>query len=157
MKVTVIPIVIGVARFSHQKTDKRTGGLGNKKTSGNHPNYSIIKISQNTEESPGDARRLDVSQTPVKSHHLTLSKEWNNNNYDNNENVESVTNCNKSAQYSHQKIDKRTGGFGNKRTNGDYPNYSIVEIVQNTEKCPGELRWLAIIQTLVEDHQLTLV
>ncbi len=26
-----------------------------------HPNYSIIKIGQNTEKSPGDLRRLDVS------------------------------------------------------------------------------------------------
>ena len=31
-----------------------TGGLGNKRTNGDHPNYSIIKIGQNTEKSPGD-------------------------------------------------------------------------------------------------------
>ena len=30
--------------------------------SGHHPNYSIIKISQNTEKSPRDLRRLAVTQ-----------------------------------------------------------------------------------------------
>ena len=50
--------------------DTGTGGLGNK--SGDHPNYSIIKIGQNTEESPGDLRRVAVTQTPVRTHRLTL-------------------------------------------------------------------------------------
>ena len=31
-----------------------------------------------------------------------------------------------------------TGGLGNKRMCGDCPNYSIVEIDQNTEKSPGD-------------------
>ena len=35
-------------------------------------NYSIIKISQNTEKSPGDLMRLAVTQTPVKNYQLTL-------------------------------------------------------------------------------------
>ena len=50
MKVKVIPIVIG-ARYSHQRIDKGTGGFGYKTTSGDHPNYSIVKISQNTKRS----------------------------------------------------------------------------------------------------------
>ena len=41
-------------------------------SSRDHPNNSIIKIEQNTEKSPGDLRRLAVSQTPVRTHHLTL-------------------------------------------------------------------------------------
>ena len=45
--------------------DNGTGELGNKKTSGNHPNYSMIKIGQNTEKSPGDLRRLAVTQALV--------------------------------------------------------------------------------------------
>ena len=53
--------------YSHQRINKGTGGLGNKKTSGEHPNYCIIDISQNTEKSHGDLRRLAVTQTPVKS------------------------------------------------------------------------------------------
>ena len=45
---------------------KDTGKLINQRTSGGHPDYSIIKIGQNTEKSPGDLRRLAVTQTPVK-------------------------------------------------------------------------------------------
>ena len=35
-------------------------------------NYNIIENGQNTEKSPGDLRRLAVTQTPVKNHQLTL-------------------------------------------------------------------------------------
>ena len=49
-------------------------------------------------------------------------------------------NCSRGAPYNYQKIDKRTGGLRNKRTDGDHLNYSIVEIGQNTEKSPGDLR-----------------
>ena len=34
----------------------------------------------------------------------------------------------------------RIGGLGNNGMGGDYPNYSIVVIGQNTEKSPGDLR-----------------
>ena len=37
-----------------------------------HPNYSITRIGQYTEESPGDMRRLDVAHTPVENYQLTL-------------------------------------------------------------------------------------
>ena len=37
-----------------------------------HPNYYIIENGENTEKSPGDLRRLAVTQTPVKDHQLTL-------------------------------------------------------------------------------------
>ena len=43
MKVTIIPIAVGVLG-SHQKINKRTGGLGNKRTGGDHPNFCIIEI-----------------------------------------------------------------------------------------------------------------
>ena len=58
--------------YSHQMISTRTGGLGNKRTSGDHPNYWIIEISQNTEESPGYLRRLTVPHTPVRNHQLKL-------------------------------------------------------------------------------------
>ena len=48
------------------------GGLGNKWTSRDHPNYSIIEIGLDTEKSPGDLTRHAVSQTPVRIHRLTL-------------------------------------------------------------------------------------
>ena len=60
------------AECSHQKFDRGTGGLGNKRMSGDHPNYSNVEISQNTEKSPGDLRRLPVTQTPVTSHQSML-------------------------------------------------------------------------------------
>ena len=40
--------------------------------SGDHPNFYIIENGQNTEKSPGDLRRLAVSQTQVKDHQLKL-------------------------------------------------------------------------------------
>ena len=54
--------------YSHQ----RIGGLGNKRISGDNPNYNIIDIGQYTEKSPEDLKRLPVTQTPVKDHQLTL-------------------------------------------------------------------------------------
>ena len=41
-------------------------------TSGNHLNYSIVEIDQNTEKSPGDLERLAVTQTPVENSQLML-------------------------------------------------------------------------------------
>ena len=45
----------------------------------------------------------------------------------------------------------------NKRARGDYTNYSIVEIGQNTKKSPSDLNRLAVIHIPAEDHQLTVV
>ena len=46
--------------------------LTKKRTSENHPYYSIIKIDQNNEKSPGDLRRLAVTQTSKENHQLIL-------------------------------------------------------------------------------------
>ena len=59
-------------RSSHRRINKRTGRLENKRTRGDHPNYYIIEIGQNTEKSPGNLKRLAVTQTPIKDHQLTL-------------------------------------------------------------------------------------
>ena len=48
------------------------------------------------------------------------------------------TNCNLRTRYSHQKIVKGTGGLGNKRASRDYQDDSIIKIVQNTKKSPGD-------------------
>ena len=60
-------MIIIIIWYNHQKIIKGTGGqgLGNKRTSGDHPNYYII-------ESSGDLSRLAVTQTPVKDRQLTL-------------------------------------------------------------------------------------
>ena len=60
------------SRYSHQRVGTGSGGLGNKKTSGDHVNYSIIENGPKTQKSPGDGRRLVVTQTPVRNHQLTL-------------------------------------------------------------------------------------
>ena len=65
MQVTIIPIVIGTF-------GTWTEGLGIWRSSGDHPNDSIIENSQNTEKSPGDLRRLAVTQTPVRNQQLML-------------------------------------------------------------------------------------
>ena len=67
------------------------------------------------------------------------------------------TNCNWCSWFSHQRIDTRTGKLGKNRTNGNHPNYRIIEIGQNTEKSPGDLRRHAVSQTSVKDHQLALM
>ena len=46
---------------------------------------------------------------------------------------------------------------GSWRPSGDHPNNSIVENGQNTEKSAGDLKRLAVTQSLVKDHQLTLM
>ena len=58
--------------YSHQLTNTRTGVLGNKRTSGDHPNYLIIEIGHNTEKSPGDMGILIVTETLEKDNQLTL-------------------------------------------------------------------------------------
>ena len=51
---------------------KGTGRVGNWRTDWDHPNYNIIEIGQNTEKSPGDLWRLDVTKSPVNNLQLTL-------------------------------------------------------------------------------------
>ena len=42
--------------YSHKRNDKGIGGLGNKRSIGDHPKNSNIKIGQNTRKSPGNLR-----------------------------------------------------------------------------------------------------
>ena len=55
-----------------KRIGKGTRRFENQRTSGDHPDYSIIKIGQNTEKSPGNLRRLAVPQTPLKNNQLML-------------------------------------------------------------------------------------
>ena len=65
MKVTIIPLVIDAFGCVTKGLLKGPGELGSWRTSGDHPNYSIIENGQNTEKSPGDLRRL-----------LSLKHQW---------------------------------------------------------------------------------
>ena len=68
MKVMAIPIVIGALGTFTKGFIQGHGGLGNKRNSGDCPNYSIVEIGQNTVKCPGDLRRFAVTQSPVKDH-----------------------------------------------------------------------------------------
>ena len=72
MKVTVIPIVIGAFGTVTKGIIKGPGGFGSWRPSGDHPNNSVIENGQNTEKSPGNLRRLAVTQSPVKDHQMSL-------------------------------------------------------------------------------------
>ena len=65
MKVTVIPRVIDALGTVTERLEIR-------RVSGNYPNYSTIKIGQNTQKSPVDLKKLAVTQISVKNHQLTL-------------------------------------------------------------------------------------
>ena len=41
----------------------------------------------------------------------------------------------------------------NRRMNRDHPSYCMVEIGQNTEKSPGDLRRIAVTQTSMKNYQ----
>ena len=107
---------------------KGLGRLGNKRTSRDHPDYSIIKIGQNTEKSPADSRRLAVIHTPAKkpsgiagmknSQRSKIvrklkkpKKRWNM----------------KVTRNGSQVIGKETGRIENQK-NWDHIHYSIVKI-----------------------------
>ena len=70
---------------------------------------------------------------------------------------DNYTNCNWCVWNSNSGITKGTRGLGGGRTSGDHPNDSIVENCQNTKKSPGDLRRLAVSQTSVKNHRLSLM
>ena len=72
MKMTVILVVIGALGIVSKGLGTGFGGLGNKRAREDHSNYSIVEMGQNTEKSPGDLRRLAITQTPVKDRQLQL-------------------------------------------------------------------------------------
>ena len=65
MKVTFISIAIGALGKVTERIIKGTGGLGNKRTSGDYPNYDITEISQNTEKSPRDLQSLKLQRKTI--------------------------------------------------------------------------------------------
>ena len=66
--MTIIPIEIGAFATVTRGLLK---GLEDLEIKG-RMDYHIIENSQNTEKSPGDLRRLVITQTPVKDHQLKL-------------------------------------------------------------------------------------
>ena len=66
--IVIIIIIIIIIIITHGSPN-----LGQKtRPYNNQQKKSIIENGQNTDKSPGDLRRLAVTQTPVKNHQLTL-------------------------------------------------------------------------------------
>ena len=84
IKVMVIPIVTGALDTFTKGLIQRLEDLEISGQVETIQTPAFIQISQNTEESPGDLRRLAVTQIPVWNHQLTLMwktrKGVNNNN-----------------------------------------------------------------------------
>ena len=57
--------------YIHQRIIKGTEGVGGWWMSGEHPKYNIIENGHNTKNSPGELRRLAVTETAGKDHQLT--------------------------------------------------------------------------------------
>ena len=68
MKVMIIPIVIGALGTVIKKLEE----LGNNRSNGDNLNYCFIEIDQNTKKSPGDLKKLFITQTPLKTYQPTL-------------------------------------------------------------------------------------
>ena len=143
-------------RNNLQGLGKGRGRLRNQGTSQDHLDHNIIKIDQNTEKSPGDVRRLVVTQilvkklsanAGVKKKKKKTHKEYNNKGMEHE--GDGHTNCN----WCTRKYLQGSGRLKNQRTSQDHPIYSI-KIDQNTEKIPGDLRRLVVIP--VKDHPLVL-
>ena len=58
IRVTVITMVVKCALNGPHRLGKGTGRFRNQMASGDHPNYIILGIGQNTEKSPGELRDL---------------------------------------------------------------------------------------------------
>ena len=58
MEVTVIPVVIGALGTI---TKSLVAGVGNRRMSGDHPNYNIVEVGKNPEKNFGVLRRLSVT------------------------------------------------------------------------------------------------
>ena len=67
--------------------------------------------------------------------------------------IDGDTNCNWRTWNSPKGLIMETGRAVNRGTNRDYSSYNIVEISQNSEESPGNLRRLAIAPTPVKNPQ----
>ena len=57
---------------SYQIIEKRIGTTGNRRKNQPHSDYSIVENGEYTQETPGDSKRLAVTQTTVQTHKLSL-------------------------------------------------------------------------------------
>ena len=60
------------------------------------------------------------------------------------------------VEFGTKRLERKTEGIGNQRMDGDYPDYRIVKIGQNSEKSHGYFIRFAVTQTPVKDHQVNI-
>ena len=95
---------------------------------------------------PAD-HRIKLKESDKKDKYLDLAKKWKN------------------MEHEGDNLPIMIGAFGivikgllkGRSTTRDHPNDSIIVNGQNTEKNPGDLRWLAVIQTSGKIQQLKLM
>ena len=97
--------------------------------------------------------KLKLKESEKKDKYLDLARELKPMEHES----DSDTKCNWGSWYNPERIGTRTRGILNKRTRRGHPIYCIVKILQNTEKCPENLRRLVVTQTPVRNHLQTLV
>ena len=100
---------------------------------------------------PAD-HRIKLKESEKKDNYLDLVRELKN--FIENE-CDDYTNRDWWIRYNNKRTIKGTGGLGGWRKSEDHPNYSIIE--NGLWKSPGELLRLAVTQTPVKNHQLTLM
>ena len=72
MKVTIIPIVIGALGAVTKGLLKGLEDLEIRGREETIQTTALLRTAENTEKSPGDLRRLAVTQSPVKDHQRKL-------------------------------------------------------------------------------------
>ena len=96
------------------------------------------KKKKKNKQNYGLCNRIKLKESEKKDKYLDLARElkklWN---------IQvSYINRGRCFWYSHQRIIKGTRELGNKRSNGDHPNYYIIKNGQNTEQSQDDLRRL---------------
>ena len=72
VRMMVILIKISGLGTVKKRIEKRTENFEDWRINRDYPNYIIVKIGKNTQNSPRDPRTFAVTQTPEKYHQLKL-------------------------------------------------------------------------------------
>ena len=93
----------------------------------------------------------DTETSPSNTNKIGPFKTMKENSTNKSENVQEQCTWN-----GPQRLGKNIKRTGYQRKNWDHPDHSV-KISKNTQKCPGDLRRLAVTLTPVKYHNLTLV
>ena len=72
IRQTMMPFVVGALGIVPKGLEKKIGGIGNQRNNRGYSETALNRIGLNTEKSPGDLKRLAVTQTRGKDHQLKL-------------------------------------------------------------------------------------